>query len=153
MRLILVRHGEAAPAQVDPSQGLSEQGVRNVEKVAAWFSRIGLRPDVILESGKKRAAETAEILARAVSFGRKPETVRGLGPQDPVEGAMEKLDFLEGDVFMVSHLPFLSRLVSRLLVGREEPELVRFLPASAACLERTPDRRWTLLWMVAPEVL
>ncbi len=153
MRLILVRHGEAAPVEVDPSQGLPEQGVRNVEKVAAWFSRIGLRPDAVQESGKKRAAQTAEILARAVSGGRKPESVRGLGPQDPVEGALEKLDFLEGDVLWVSHLPFLSRLVSRLLVGQEEPELVRFLPASAVCLERRPDRRWAILWMVSSEIL
>lgn len=153
MRLILVRHGEATPAEVDPSQGLSERGARNVEKLASWFSRAGLRPDVIQESGKKRAAQTAEILARAVSGGRKPETVRGLGPQDPVERALEKLDFLEGDVLWVSHLPFLSRLVSRLLLGREEPELVRFLPAGAACLERDRDRRWTLLWMVTPEIL
>jgi phosphohistidine phosphatase len=153
MRLILVRHGEAAPAEVDPTQGLSETGVRNVEKVASWLARVGLRPDLIQESGKKRAAQTAEILARAVAAGRKPEAVRGLGPQDPVEEAVEKLDSLEGEVLWVSHLPFLSRLVSRLLIGREEPELVRFLPGSAACLERDSARRWVLLWMVAPGVL
>lgn len=153
MRLILVRHGEAAPAEVDPNQGLSERGVRNVEKLASWLSRIGFRPQAIQESGKKRAAQTAEILARTVPGSPTPETVGGLGPQDSVEGAWEKLDFLEGDVLWISHLPFLSRLLSKLLIGRAEPELVRFLPASAACLERTPDRRWTLLWVVAPEIL
>ena len=72
---------------------------------------------------------------------------------DPVEPVVERLGSLKSDSMLVGHLPFLSRLTSSLITGREEPDVVRFPPAGVACLARDLNRRWILLWMVVPEIL
>jgi phosphohistidine phosphatase len=54
---------------------------------------------------------------------------------------------------VVGHLPFLSRMVSQLLCGDPERELVAYLPGSVVCLERSKAGQWTLLWMLRPELL
>ena len=43
MRLYLVRHGEAKPAGEDAERHLSDAGVRDAERVAAFLMPLGLR--------------------------------------------------------------------------------------------------------------
>jgi phosphohistidine phosphatase SixA len=54
---------------------------------------------------------------------------------------------------VVSHRPLLDKLVSRLVTGSKEPALVTFVPGAALCLERGESERWTMAWMVRPELL
>src|SRR5688500_9788627 len=63
MRLYLVQHGEAVPEQVDPQRPLSEAGRRDVQAMARLLAGAGIRPTRIVHSGKRRAQETAELLA------------------------------------------------------------------------------------------
>ena len=153
MVVYLVRHGEALPKEIDAEQGLSERGKLNARRSAALLREIGAHVEWIQESGKRRATQTAEIMAAAVTPGRPPVQARGLDPMDPVEPVVERLGSLKSDSMLVGHLPFLSRLTSSLITGREEPDVVRFPPAGVACLARDLNRRWILLWMVVPEIL
>ena len=54
---------------------------------------------------------------------------------------------------LVGHLPFLSVLVSRLILGREEPDVVNIPAAAVVCLVRGGSDRWTVGWMVTPDLL
>ena len=63
MRLYLVQHGQAKSEELDPQRGLTEQGVQDVERLAAFLKPLSLAVQVVWHSGKTRAAQTAEILA------------------------------------------------------------------------------------------
>lgn len=54
---------------------------------------------------------------------------------------------------IVGHLPFLGRLISRLLIDSDSPDLVAFQPGAVVCLERSEVKSWHIRWMVVPELL
>jgi len=62
--IYLVQHGEAESKKEDPERSLTKKGRRDVEKVAVWAAQTGLKIEQIRHSGKRRAAETAEIFCR-----------------------------------------------------------------------------------------
>jgi len=92
MKLYLVQHGEAVAKEVDPDRPLSERGLRDVEKMALFLRRGGIGVGRILHSGKRRAEQTAQVLAAAILPGDQPESVEGIKPNDDVASFGEKLD-------------------------------------------------------------
>jgi len=153
MRVYLVRHGEALPKDVDPGRGLSDVGRKGVEKVAAFLKRQAIEVEAVWESGKKRATQTAEIMASVVSSKEGVVCQAGMAPSDPVGPIVEKLASLEGDYMLVGHLPFLSILASHLILGRAEPDVVNLPAAALVCLDRAVSGIWAVSWMVIPELL
>lgn len=153
MRVYLVRHGEALPKEVDPDRGLSEAGRSDAEKVAVFLKGLAIELEAVWESGKKRAAQTAEIMAAAVRSRSGVVSRPGMSPNDPVAPIAEKLFAQRGDLMLVGHLPFLSDLASQLILGREGPDVVRFPAAAVVCLESGSDGRWAVCWMVGPAIL
>jgi phosphohistidine phosphatase len=150
MRLYLVQHGEAVPEDVDPTRPLSAGGRSDVERVAAFLGRGGIHGMDVWHSGKRRAEQTAAILAAALSSEQRPEARTGLNPNDPTEGIVREVAARDRDVMLVGHLPYMAKLANRLVVGREDAGVVAFRPGSVLCLERT-DQRWTIVWMATPE--
>ncbi|MBN1826612.1 MAG: phosphohistidine phosphatase SixA [Candidatus Eisenbacteria bacterium] len=144
---IIMRHGEAHPPGVDPERGLTgvgrEAAVRTAERLAAD----GVRVDRTLHSGKKRAAETAEILHRRIGNGGEPEVLAGLRPGDAVEGAILEMQKSAVGLAVVGHLPHLGRMIARLLGGDGEPTL---RTAEAVHLRRTGDT-WKTIRVYPPE--
>jgi len=153
MRFYLVQHGAALTGEVDPARPLSESGRQDVQAMAEFLKGAGIRVERVWHSGKLRAQQTAHLLAKAVLPRGKIEQVGGIGPNDDVAGFVSDADVWEQDILVAGHLPFLSRLVARLVAGDPEHELVQFLPGSVVCLERQELDRWTLLWMIRPELL
>ena len=153
MKLYLVQHGAALAKEVDPARPLSEPGRRDVQAVANFLRGAGIRVERVWHSGKSRAEQTAQLLAKAVLPRGRIEQVGGIGPNDEVAGFVSDADVWEQDTLVVGHLPFLSRLVARLVAGDPERELVGFLPGSVVCLERCDLDRWLLLWMLRPDLL
>ena len=48
----------------------------------------------------------------------------------------------------------MSRFVSRLVLGHEQPTIVDFTPGTLVCLARRPvTGAWFIAWMLAPELL
>lgn len=153
MRLYLVQHGEAKSEAEDAQRPLSDAGRQAVEKVARQAARAGVRPQAVLHSGKLRAQQTAEILARHLHPAPGPETVSGLAPNDDPASASELAQTATADTMLVGHLPHLSRLASLLLVNNADTQPVRFQMGGIVCLERdSPGSRWGLRWLLTPEI-
>ena len=153
MKLYLVQHGEAVSRLQDSGRPLSEKGSQDVQAVAAFLGKVPVSVSRVWHSGKLRAAQTAEILATAVLSGGRVEVIEGLNPDDPVEEFATDADVWDEDTLVAGHLPFMSRLVSLLLGGEVEAELVQFQPGSVVCLERIDAEQWVMLWMLRPELL
>ena len=51
MPLFLVQHGKSLPKDVDPEQGLSEEGKKQVERIAALAREYGVVVSAISHSG------------------------------------------------------------------------------------------------------
>ncbi len=153
MRLYLVRHGEAHGKDVDPERGLTGKGRSDVERVASFLASAGTSVSRIAHSGKKRAAQTASILASALGAEGAVEEASGLQPNDPVEPWAEEAGAWPDDVMIVGHLPFMDKLLSRLAAGNEAASAARFEAGAAACLERDAKKGWILTSMVSPSLL
>jgi phosphohistidine phosphatase len=153
MRIYLVRHGRALSKEKDPERGLSDEGKQEVERVAALLGRLGTEVEAVWESGKKRATQTAGILASALKARGGIVRQGGMDPNDPVRPVAERLASLSGDYMLVGHLPFMSSLASLFVLGREEPDIVRFAAGGVACLEQDEEDRWVISWVVDPVLL
>jgi len=152
MKLYLAQHGNAVTKEEDPERPLSEQGEQDVRSMASRLGDAGVQVTRVWHSGKPRAVQTAEILARRILSGRKIECIKGLAPNDPVAEFASDADVWDENMLVVGHLPFMSRLVSLLIIGNAEHELVRFSPGSVVCMERNDADRWCIDWMLRPEL-
>jgi phosphohistidine phosphatase len=63
MELYLVQHGEAKPESEHPERPLTERGTETVRRMASWAAQVGLKLAQIRHSGKRRAEQTATLLA------------------------------------------------------------------------------------------
>ncbi len=153
MFLYLVRHGDAKTRLEDPERGLSDKGKRDAEEMAAFLGKHDLHVYGIWHSGKKRAEQTAEILASAISSETGVSFHGHLEPNAflaPVQGEIERL---QQDLMIVGHLPFVGKLMAALLRGQENPNLAVFEPATVVCLERDIEGYWRLCWMIVPSLI
>lgn len=153
MRLYLVQHGEALPKEVDSERPLSDQGRQDVERLAHFLTGRGVHVSRVWHSGKTRARQTAELLAATVAPGVKAEARAGLAPNDPTEALAETLADWREDAMVVGHLPFVARLVTRLVTKSDDETTVAYLPGSLVCLERDEDGAWAIAWMLRPELM
>jgi phosphohistidine phosphatase len=126
MRLVLVRHAEAAPGDPDELRALTATGQEQARALGQRLRADGVRPDAVLSSPLLRARETAA----ALGFGM-PQTVDELAPgatADDVRAAIAE----RGDtVVVVGHQPDCS-LVTAALRGGEQPA---FPPAGAQIID------------------
>src|SRR6516225_10683175 len=150
MRVYLVQHGASKSEQEDPQRRLTDRGIGEVRYVANFLRTLKLTVDAVWHSGKARAQQTAELLAEAVGARDHIVQREGLGPKDRVATAKEALEQTTGDVMVVGHLPFLSKLVALLVTGSEENEIVEFRFGSVVCLERRDEGKWKIAWMITP---
>jgi phosphohistidine phosphatase len=153
MELFLVRHGEAKSETEDPERSLTERGAETVQRMAAWAAQVGVRVDQIRHSGKRRAEQTAALLAERLSPPQGMVAVPGLAPDDDVHPVAEALQGEPGAVMLVGHLPFLGRLASLLLAGNSDTGTVRFRPAEIVCLSWPREGRWSVNWVMSPDLL
>ncbi len=151
MQIVLVQHGEAKTEAQDPERPLTDRGVEDVERVAEWASRAGVQVAQIRHSGKRRAQQTAEILAERLHPAGGAVAIGGLKPNDDVSPVAETLASETESVMLVGHMPFLGRLVGLLVAGDSDSEVVRFRNSAIVCLGRQ-DGRWAVEWSVPPEL-
>lgn len=152
MRLYLVRHGDAKPAEIDPSRGLTLKGVGEATKVAEFLSKTSLAVGEIYHSGRARASETASILASHISVQRGVFDADGLSPNDDPSIWAVRLARLTGDTMLVGHLPHLARLASRLLCDDPKSPVINFPNVGVVCLVRSYEG-WSVEWMITPGIL
>lgn len=133
MDLWLIRHADAVSERVDPSRPLSPEGVRDFsERAEALKGTIGA-PALVASSRKRRARQTAAILAAAAGY---PEG--GIVETDALSPAATPEAFLEflsahvgrGTVVCVGHLPAVAEIAAHLLSADGSVRLV-FRPGMA----------------------
>ena len=153
MKLYLVQHGDAVAKEVDPKRPLSDRGRKDVGPVGRFLAEARVCIPIILHSGKRRAEQTAELLATAVGASASPEKISGISPLDPVAPFAQTVNRWTSDTMVVGHLPFVGKLVSLLVAGNEATSVVAFRPGTIVCLEQDDDARWGLVWMIRPELV
>lgn len=151
MLLYLVQHGKAKDGDENPERPLTDEGRREVETVLLLLTRYGaVTASQVVHSGKRRAAETAEIIATRLDAD--VEESEGLAPDDDPVTWASRLRDSNRDVVLVGHLPHLSRLASLLLTGDPESAVVAFSNGGIVALQREDDH-WRLLWSVPPALV
>ncbi len=153
MKLYLVQHGEAKSREEDPSRPLTDKGKSEVEKVAKYAARIGLKVNRIFHSGKLRALQTAEILAKYLKPTHGIEKADSLDPLANPKIWADRLKEIDENLMLVGHLPHLSKLASLLLTGNADIEPIKFRMGGIVCLERINRENWKLIWIITPELI
>jgi phosphohistidine phosphatase len=126
MRVIVVRHAEAAPGEPDELRALTPAG-RETAHVLAERLR-GTPIDAVVSSPLLRARETAEPVARAA--GVEPETDERLAPGATADDFRDVVAGRGNTVVVVGHQPDCGLTVLA-LTGREVP----FPPGGTAELD------------------
>ena len=70
---------------------------------------------------------------------------------DPVVPVADEVAQLGKSLMIVSHLPFLSKLVSQLVMGSEVWDIITFREAATVCLEGDFYQGWRIAWAIDPE--
>lgn len=153
MKLYLVQHGEACAKETDPARPLTEKGKQDVENLADFLKQAGLHVDRVIHSGKLRAQQTAECLAKAIAAGVELETSGIINPNDDPKAFDWQHESWNINTLVVGHLPFMAKLVSHLVIDDESALITSYQPGSIVCLERGEDARWVINWMIRPELV
>lgn len=148
MPICFVQHGSALPEQVDPNRPLSEEGRKEVERVAAHLRKVGVSAKKVFHSGKTRAKETAQILAGQIGDGSIHE-VPGMNPNDPVVAFAAGLK--DDHTMYVGHLPHLGKLVSYLVADNENAGVVKFVNGGVVSVERDSTGHY-IEWYLKPSL-
>jgi phosphohistidine phosphatase len=125
MRLLIVRHAEAAPGEPDELRRLTPEGREHARALGERLRSAGFAPDAIVTSPLRRARETAA----ALELGEPEVDERlapGASPDDVRDAASERGE----TVVVVGHQPDCGHAVLE-LAGVEVP----FPPAGSYELE------------------
>ena len=152
--LFLVRHGRPVDKEIDPKKPLSEDGKREVEKIAGFLRKSEVRPDVIYHSGKTRAMQTAGIFYEILKCDSAPVEKAGISPLDDPRTIADEIASAAFNIMIVGHLPHLSRLTSLLVTGNDSESIIDFRQSGAVCLQRDDEgKKYLFSWAIFPEML
>jgi phosphohistidine phosphatase len=151
MALYLVQHGRSLPKEIDPDQGLSPEGIADTKHTARLSKDLGLKIDGILQSGKTRARQTAEIMAAALLPPGGIKQASGLNPLDDVAPWSSLKP--GSDLMLVGHLPFMGRLAALLVTGSPDNQVIAFQNSGIVCLDRgETSENWVIRWALVPKL-
>lgn len=153
MKLYCMRHGEAVDAIQDQERPLTEAGTAGVQRLASHLQHIGVHFDHVMSSEVLRAQKTAEIMASQIAPSLKIETMSSLTENSECEGLLSDLLHWNDDTLLVGHLPMMDDLVSQLLTRTAGSFTLTFVPGTIVCLEKQQMMRWSLAWMINPEMI
>ena len=116
MRVLIVRHAEAAPGTPDELRALTATGRQQARRLGRTLREGGFAADAVVASPLLRARETAAALALA------PPTVDerlapGASPEDLRQAAAGRGE----TVVLVGHQPDCSQAVAAFIGGPEPP--------------------------------
>ncbi len=150
MSLYLVRHGRYLSSDQDPEKGLSQYGSEEIKRVANQIKKYQPKISCIKHSGKKRALQTAQILASVLNPDINILEIKVINPQDEVKNFADTIDTNKNEM-LVGHLPFMERLVSYLITGSPDNTVLKFSNGTVVCLD-LESREWEIKWAVLPGV-
>jgi phosphohistidine phosphatase len=150
MKLYLIQHGISLPEEKDPEKSLSPEGKEETQRTAEFLKTKNIKVDAVWHSPKLRAMQTAQIVANSI-FCSEIKERNDLKPLDSAENFPEEIRFLDKNLMIVGHLPFLQKLASLLLSASETNQFISFKNSGVVCLEYTDT--WKIAWMITPVLL
>jgi len=115
MRLVIVRHAEAAPGKPDALRTLTRGGREQARTLGRRLRELGIEPDAIVSSPLLRARETANALGLGASEVDE-RLAPGASPDEVRDAALGRGE----TVLVVGHQPDCGRAVAA-LAGVPEP--------------------------------
>lgn len=123
---------------------------------AQALNRIGITFDLIISSPKKRARQTAEIVAKELGYPidkiKVSETFEPLSP--PTDAISYLKSFIDkGSIFIAGHLPSLAEIASELI---SEGHIFIQFQMGCVCridVEELPTNKGKLIWHLTPQQL
>ncbi len=140
------------PENIDPERPLTKKGISDVKKVAGFLIKNKVLIPAIWHSTKLRAKQTAELLKDAVEAKTFKEK-NNCTPNDPIDNIYDKIILENDDILLAGHLPFLSKLASKILGFSETAGVVSFRKGGVVCLEKDEFSKYHLLWAIIPDLL
>ncbi|MFP4649680.1 MAG: phosphohistidine phosphatase SixA [Desulfobacterales bacterium] len=152
MALYLVQHGKNLSKEIDSEQSLSEEGRKDAERIGDTAAGYDVVVGRIRHSGKKRAAQTAEIFAEKLGVGDL-EQAEGLKALDDPAGFARANITAGENLMLVGHLPFMERMTSWLTTGSMDYTVFKFQNAGIVCLDQLPESKyWAVMWALMPNI-
>ncbi len=152
MALFLVQHGKSLSKDVDPDQGLSEEGVAETKRIAEVAKGYNVNVAGIKHSVKTRARTTAEIFAAALNPAEGIQEITGIKPMDDVKAIADSINS-QSNTMLVGHLPFMERMTSFLITGSIEITVFKFQNSGIVCLDQDPETKsWFIKWTLMPNI-
>lgn len=154
MKIYLIQHAEAKTKEEDVKRGLSEIGIENISKISDYIKNNNIMNlEKIYCSNKKRAKQTAEILAKKLNLIDKIEEVKDLNPKSDIKIWVEKLNKMD-NIALIGHLPHLNKLASFLISGDSERTMINFQNAAVLCLEESEEEySWIIKWYLTKDLI
>lgn len=154
MKLYLIQHGLAKSKEEDPERSLNDRGWAETKKIATLIATTNnVKPEKIIHSGKTRAKQTAEMIAKHLDLSDRVEQVNDMAPMDDPGVWLRKIEGSKEDIMLVGHLPHLAKLAGKILVKNENINIVRFRNSGVVCLERDENGTWSVEWLMVPQML
>ena len=157
LKLYFLRHGQAGTRQDwhgdDSERPLTVEGKKRMQREAAAIRTLDLPLDVIISSPLVRAAQTAEIVAKARGSSARLVTdgrlAPGFGPRHLAAIVAEHRG--AGGLMLVGHEPDFSETISQVTGGGR---LAMKKGALAYVeVEDPASLKGTLVWLIPPKVL
>ena len=157
MEIYLMQHGEAFTEDQDPERSLTRSGEDQIHSSGKALKKLGVEADLILSSPKKRARQTAEIVAGELGYSREGIAVTEvLEPLAPHEDAIAYLRRFgdRGKMLLAGHLPSLAKIASSLMSGGTDVSI--HFEMGGVCridVEEFPTHKGDLRWILTPTQL
>ena len=152
MALYLIQHGKSLPKDQDPDQGLSAEGKVETQRIAEVAKGYAVKVSRIVHSGKKRARQTAELFAAALSPENGIDTRSDMNPLDDVREFASQLP-MDQNVMLVGHLPFMERLIGFLVCGNPDQLVFKVQNSGVVCLDQVPQADHAVIrWALMPSI-
>jgi phosphohistidine phosphatase len=155
MILYLVRHGIAIDRE-DPDcppeteRYLTRDGMKKTREVAAGIRELKIEPSLMITSPYIRAAQTAEIFAKALAYSReKIRHSQALRPgSNPAEFLKEIAHVKADEVMCFGHAPHMDQVIAAAVGARGVFTALKKAGVAALEFESPSAGKATLLWIL-----
>lgn len=163
MDLYILRHAIAvsrddASIPRDSDRPLTTKGAAKLRKVVRGMKALGLSFDLILTSPYVRARQTAELVADDLGAATTVERTPHLAPDGDPRALMDLIGSRPHDggrILVVGHEPYLSQLISVLVLGDERTAITMKKAGLCRLAIQAPryGRCARLEWLLTPAQL
>jgi len=116
----LIRHAKSSWKDIDASdfeRGLTKKGKKSIEMIGSYLMLRGIRPDHMLASCAVRTQETADRLAKKLSYEGEIDYLRELyfTDTDTLKELLTMQDDTYNTIFVIGHNPQITDMANVLL--------------------------------------